>query len=124
MHVVHATGEIDLETAPALRAALTAAVQGHPAVCCDLSGVTFCCAAGVTVLLEAAHEAARAGRRFSVEGARGVTARVLHATGVDRLLSGDADAVRAARQEEETPVNRSAAPGGAENRHAVTGAPG
>lgn len=83
IRVVNATGEIDLETAPALSAALTAAVQHHSWVCCDLSGVTFCCAAGVSVLLEAAHEAARVGHQFHVRGAHGVTARVLHITGAE-----------------------------------------
>ncbi|MGN9811355.1 STAS domain-containing protein [Micromonospora sp. BQ11] len=90
IRVVRPIGEIDLETAPALGVALAAAVQRHPRVCCDLSGVSFCCAAGVNVLLEAAYAAARAGHHLHVCGARGLTARVLHITGADGVLSGSA----------------------------------
>ncbi|MFI7574269.1 STAS domain-containing protein [Micromonospora sp. NPDC049497] len=93
VHVLRPTGEIDLETAPVLRASLTAAVQRHHEVCCDLSGVTFCCAAGVSVLLQAAHAAARAGHHLHVCGAHGVTARVLHITGADDVLYGSASAM-------------------------------
>ncbi|MEH0934668.1 STAS domain-containing protein [Micromonospora psammae] len=108
VRVVNATGEIDLETAPALRAALTAAVREHPWVCCDLSGVTFCCAAGVNVLIEVANEAARVGHRFDVRGARGGTARVLDITGAGVLLTGGS--ARWTGQQATRPTDRSAAP--------------
>ncbi|NYF59987.1 STAS domain-containing protein [Micromonospora purpureochromogenes] len=119
MRVVNATGEIDLETAPALSAALTAAVQHDSWVCCDLSGVTFCCAAGVSVLLEAAHEAARVGHRFHVRGAHGVTARVLHITGAEGFLSDNGSARQTGR-EGTRPADGSTAPHRGKARDAVT----
>jgi anti-anti-sigma factor len=86
--VVWAAGEVDLDTAPLLRAALVHAVDRHPVVWCDLSRATFFSAAGVSALVVAHRRAARAGRRLHVRRARGVTLRVLDLTGLDRLLSG------------------------------------
>ncbi|MER7893232.1 STAS domain-containing protein [Micromonospora sp. NPDC094482] len=84
--IVRVTGDLDLDTCPSLLLSLLAAVGEHPTVCCDLSEVTFCCAAGVSALLTVAHEAEGCGHRFVVRGAHGVTARVLRDTGVDEFL--------------------------------------
>lgn len=85
--IVAVMGEIDLDTAPTLRDALCDAVEWNPAVCCDLSGVTFFSAAGVSALLAAYHRAESAGTRFSVRGARGITERVLRLSGIASLLT-------------------------------------
>ncbi|MEU2030455.1 STAS domain-containing protein [Nocardia amamiensis] len=58
-------GEIDLATAPRLRAELTRGTLCHTrTLVLDLSPVTFLAAAGLTVLVEAQAEAARAHRRI------------------------------------------------------------
>lgn len=84
--VVAPMGYVDMDTAPRLATALFNAVDSHPEVCCDLTGVGFFSAAGVHVLLLARDRAAKVGSRFSVRGASGVTLRVLRITGVEPLL--------------------------------------
>ncbi|MET8359771.1 STAS domain-containing protein [Micromonospora sp. NPDC005171] len=84
--VVAPVGYVDMDTAPRLGAALMNAIDSHPDVCCDLTGVGFFSAAGVRVLLLARDRAARVGSRFSIRGAGGITQRVLRITGVERLL--------------------------------------
>ncbi|NYH42963.1 anti-anti-sigma factor [Micromonospora jinlongensis] len=84
--VVAPVGYVDMDTAPRLATALFNAVDSHPEVCCDLTGVGFFSAAGVHALLLARGRAERVGSRFSVRGASGVTLRVLRITGVEALL--------------------------------------
>ncbi|MGW4465059.1 STAS domain-containing protein [Micromonospora sp. NPDC004704] len=82
-------GEVDLATAPLLQEVLLSAVERHPQVCCDLGKVTFFGAAGVTALLVAHNRALQLGSRLTVRGAHGVTRRVLHLTGLERILGID-----------------------------------
>lgn len=84
--VVAPVGYVDMDTAPRLATALFNAIDSHPEVCCDLTGVGFFSAAGVHVLLLARDRAEKVGSRFSVRGASGVTLRVLRITGVEPLL--------------------------------------
>jgi anti-anti-sigma factor len=86
--VVAAAGEIDLDTAPLLQAALIDAVDRRSAVCCDLSDVAFLSAAGIAALMSAHQRAAETGSRLTVRGAQGITRRVLQLTGVEHLLGG------------------------------------
>ncbi|MFG1842726.1 STAS domain-containing protein [Micromonospora sp. NPDC049175] len=86
--VVAPVGYVDMDTAPRLATALFNAVDSHPEVCCDLTGVGFFSAAGVHVLLLALDRAERVGSRFTIRGASGVTMRVLRITGVAPLLIG------------------------------------
>jgi len=88
MVVVAAMGEVDLDTASLLQAALVDAVDGHATVCCDLNEVAFLSAAGVTALLTAHVRAVEAGSRLTVRGAHGITRRVLQLAGIELLLSG------------------------------------
>ncbi|WP_433126707.1 STAS domain-containing protein [Micromonospora sp. CA-240977] len=84
--VVAPVGYVDMDTAPRLATALFDAIDSHPEVCCELTGVSFFSAAGVHALLLARERADRVGSRFSVRGASGVTLRVLRITGVAPLL--------------------------------------
>jgi anti-anti-sigma factor len=60
-------GEIDIATAPAIRRLLLAAISGgHGPLAVDMSGVTFLGAAGVGVLVAAAHRAREAGGSLSL----------------------------------------------------------
>ncbi|MET8041201.1 STAS domain-containing protein [Micromonospora sp. NPDC005215] len=86
--VVAPVGYVDMDTAPRLATALFNAIDSHPEVCCDLTGVGFFSAAGVHALLLARDRAEQVGSRFSVRGASGVTLRVLRITGVEPLLFG------------------------------------
>ncbi|MEV1154849.1 STAS domain-containing protein [Micromonospora chokoriensis] len=84
--IVAPAGYVDMDTAPLLRAALTNALDSHPDVCCDLAAVDFFSAAGVHVLLLAGDRAKRAGSRFAIRGAVGITRRVLRITQVEHLF--------------------------------------
>jgi anti-anti-sigma factor len=66
---VVARGELDLATAPRLRAELTSLLdQGRHDLDVDLVAVTFCDVAGLTVLLDAHARAGGAGGRLVVHG--------------------------------------------------------
>ncbi|MGI5241601.1 STAS domain-containing protein [Dactylosporangium sp. CA-139066] len=85
-------GEVDPDTAPALEAALDAALDGGaPApIVVDLSGVRFLDSAGISALLRGRRRTVAAGRAFRVTGADDFVAEVLHLTGVWDLLAGGA----------------------------------
>jgi anti-anti-sigma factor len=84
--VVVPAGYVDMGTAPVLRSTLVKAVDSHPEVCCDLTHVDFFSAAGVRVLLATRQRAMRAGSRFWIRGAHGITRRLLQITDLERLL--------------------------------------
>ena len=86
--VVAAAGEVDVDTAALLSAALDDAVDRHAMGCCDLSEVGFLDAAGVTALMRAHQRARETGSRLTVRGAHGVARRVLQICGVELLLGG------------------------------------
>jgi anti-sigma B factor antagonist len=82
-------GEVDLATAPQLRAKLVDLVEVGEAgsVVVDLTPVAFMDAAGLGVLL-ATHERARAnGGRVLLVCPEGPVLRVLRLTGMDKVLS-------------------------------------
>jgi anti-sigma B factor antagonist len=88
--VVAVAGEIDLDTAPALHAAVTAAIRqtaGEPCIL-DLTAVTFLGSAGLTALLDATRvsEARREPLRIVVDSNRPVI-RPIAITGLDDVLS-------------------------------------
>jgi anti-anti-sigma factor len=73
--VLQVDGEIDMSTAEELRGALENALSADPTVVVDMTGVTFCDAAGLRVLLQAA---------ASLNGTGPLT--LLNAARVKRLL--------------------------------------
>jgi anti-anti-sigma factor len=81
LHVCRLVGEVDLLTVPTLAGVLDDLRERCvPAVVVDLTGVTYCAAAGVRALLDATEEARRAGQRLAVVIASLTVARVLKAT--------------------------------------------
>ena len=77
-------GEMDSSTSPQLLDAVTA-VLGQPGfrdLVVDLSQVTFADACAVGVLVQARLACRHIGGRFTVFGARGGVAQLLHLTGV------------------------------------------
>ena len=81
LHVCRLVGEIDLLTVPTLVRVLDD-LRGRdvPMVIVDLTGVTYCGAAGVRALLDGTQAARAAGLRLAVVIASLAVARVLKAT--------------------------------------------
>jgi anti-anti-sigma factor len=81
LHVCRLFGEVDLLTVPTLVGVLDG-LRGRrvPGVVVDLTGVTYCAAAGVRALLDATELARRSGQRLAVVIASLTVARVLKAT--------------------------------------------
>ncbi|MFF0388295.1 STAS domain-containing protein [Kitasatospora sp. NPDC004615] len=87
--IVRVDGEIDLDTAPALRRALAAALEAHREVVLDLSEVTFMDCAGLGALVRARNQADRSGRRLILRGAGRCVVRLLELTGLHRRLAAE-----------------------------------
>lgn len=85
--VVDVAGDIDADTVPLLRIALTHAIRRNPRVCCDLSQVGFVGAAAVNTIVAALHEADAAGCAFTVRGVHGFGIHVFQVTGLDVVLA-------------------------------------
>lgn len=95
--VVSATGAVDLVTATVLEEALTSGTAPGEGLVADLSGVEFCGAAGVRVLLAAAERAQAHGVRFAVVASSALT-RVFRLTGAEPALKPLASVTDAVRQ--------------------------
>ncbi|MGW6918986.1 STAS domain-containing protein [Kitasatospora sp. NPDC054939] len=106
-------GELDHDSAPELRRALTAALHSGPVgLLLDLSGVTFCDSAGLEVLLRIRREAAAAGRTFGLGTVGERVGRLLDLTETRSLLVADgADAPLRAPGGPPGPARRTAPPG-------------
>ena len=75
-------GELDLATAPRVRAAGQAALEGGAdRIVFDLGGLQFMDSSGLRVLLEIAGDAS-----VSLRDASGAVRRVIESTGVDTIL--------------------------------------
>ncbi len=103
--VVEVHGEHDLNTAPALRERLDAALESRLAIVIDLSPASFIDSSVIKVLLEARRRAMEAGTGFAVtmagEGQPAVR-RVLEVTGLIEelpVISDRDEAIAAARSE-------------------------
>jgi stage II sporulation protein AA (anti-sigma F factor antagonist) len=86
--VARVCGEIDLLTAPILRAALDEQFDSSPPVLViDLNGVTFLGACGVEVLIEASERAARAATALRLVYRTRAVARPLEVLDLDGLFA-------------------------------------
>jgi anti-sigma B factor antagonist len=85
---VRVGGEIDLDTAPQLRACL-ATVAGDVVV--DLTDVSFVDSQAIGLLIAEHQRRQKAGARLVVRGASPVTLRTFELTGVDHVLDLDGD---------------------------------
>jgi anti-sigma B factor antagonist len=87
--VVAAAGELDIATAPILRDRLLAAItaaEAPPNLIIDLSGVSFCDASGLRVLVGAHRQVHQRGGRLRVVCPEGPVLRILRITALTRLL--------------------------------------
>lgn len=91
-HHIPIRGEVDVATAPGLLRRLDAAIDSHPgeAVVVDLADVTFIDSTGLGVLAASGKRAVALGGSLGVVNARPAVQRVLHITGLDRVLPAPA----------------------------------
>ena len=86
--VVSVTGEVDIATAVQLSQALGAALRRGPeGLICDLSGVGFLGAAGLTVLLVARRRALALHARFDLVCPQALPRRIIALVGLDAVFS-------------------------------------
>ncbi|MGV9360709.1 STAS domain-containing protein [Amycolatopsis sp. NPDC003731] len=86
--VVAPAGDLDLGTAPVLRARARAALAGRPgALIVDLAAITFCGSAGLQVIAELAGATAAADLPFAVVADGRPVLRSLQVTRMDRTLA-------------------------------------
>ncbi|HVE62678.1 MAG TPA: STAS domain-containing protein [Mycobacteriales bacterium] len=85
--LLHVDGEVDIATAPTLRAAVAAILEARPgALVIDLSGVPFLDSTGLGVLV-AAHKSARAlGVPMHLSAARRIVANALRLGQIDTVI--------------------------------------
>ena len=85
-HVVRASGEIDILSAPALRTALLPALESAEQVVLDLSDVSFLGSSGLAVLVEARDQAQRSDHHLRLICSSRIVLRALEATGLRELF--------------------------------------
>jgi anti-anti-sigma factor len=86
--VVALRGDIDIATAPALRERLFGLLRpGMRLLILDLSGVPFCGAAGLAVLIGTRRRAISLGITVHLSALRPQTAKVMRITGLDRSFT-------------------------------------
>ncbi len=89
--VLRLEGELDTATARELRTAVaTAMATDATAVVLDLARLSFIDSTGIAVFLAACHQAESHGRSFTLRHPSRMVLKVLHLTGVDRLLDVEA----------------------------------
>jgi anti-anti-sigma factor len=87
--IIGVAGEIDMATAPNLRACL--GDHAHCDVTLDFTDVKFLDAAGIHALVEGYNQLRDAGHRLRITGEQELVRRVLEITGFARILDGDED---------------------------------
>jgi anti-anti-sigma factor len=86
--IIRLRGEIDIATAPALRERLLGVLRpGMGVVILDLSGVSFCDASGLGVLVGIHHHATAVGVTLRLTALHPRVTRMLHIHGLDRVLT-------------------------------------
>ncbi|WP_432927220.1 STAS domain-containing protein [Microbispora sp. CA-135349] len=96
--VIRMFGDLDLVSAPSLRACLAEAVglRTPPRIVVDAEGLRFCDSTGLSVLMGALTAVRAAGGRLALSGAHGRFARMLKITGLDSELPSYGSATTAA----------------------------
>ena len=85
--VVGVTGRADGEAADSLEAALRAAVEQHPKVAADFSGLDYISSAGLRAVLQAARAAQNRSSDFAVCGMSASVQKVFTMSGMHHLLT-------------------------------------
>jgi anti-sigma B factor antagonist len=83
--IISVTGELDIATAEQVYTYVSDVIDTWPLpVSVDLSGLTFCDAAGLGVLARIARHARQAGRQLQLIAARPSLLKIMRITGLDR----------------------------------------
>jgi anti-sigma B factor antagonist len=86
--VVEVEGEIDMASAPRLREALFAAIEGDAcSVVADFSAVNFIDSSGLHVVIDAHNKAIEAGSKLILRSPAPNVARVIELVGLDEFLT-------------------------------------
>lgn len=86
--VLSVSGELDFATTAALRVEIANVLSATTTpVIIDLSGVSFCDASGLALLVGAQRRARLGGRTLVLAGPRPTVLKLLHITGLDRAFS-------------------------------------
>jgi anti-sigma B factor antagonist len=88
------TGDLDLATADHARAAIRSAQDESRILICDLAELSFIGVAGLRVLMEAAADAERTGRRLIVANSPPILTRMLRLLRLDHALEVPAAPLR------------------------------
>jgi anti-anti-sigma factor len=84
--IIHAEGEIDIATAPTLRACIEAVLKLGSDVVLDLGGIEFIDVSGIRVIAAAFHRADALDAYFRVQPSSRVVTRILGAANALKLL--------------------------------------
>ncbi|GAA1003684.1 anti-sigma factor antagonist [Acrocarpospora pleiomorpha] len=85
--IIRLSGDIDILTSPELRRRLTSTLRYSTSLLIlDLSGVSFCDASGLSVLVGIKNRARTMGITLALTGPRPSMSRLLRITGLDRSL--------------------------------------
>jgi anti-anti-sigma factor len=107
--IIELRGDLDLAAAPALREHLLDVLRHSTnLLILDLSGVMFCDASGLAVLVGAQHRAQLLGVSLAVAAPRPQIAKVLRITGLDRSLAIYPTVSEALARATATPLGRPA----------------
>lgn len=88
-HVIHLTGDIDMETAPVLLDAVhrvLAAGPDAPDVVVDMAELTFMDSVGLSTMVMASHDVAALGKRLTLRNVPERTERLLEMTKLDEVF--------------------------------------
>jgi anti-sigma B factor antagonist len=86
--LVTASGEIDMATAPKLRAAILAQVNGKPVdIVVDLSAVSFLDSSGIAALVAGYRRVEETGGAFTVRNPQARVQRVLQLSGLANVFA-------------------------------------
>ena len=80
-------GELDIATAPELRAAIAALAPGYEELVIDLSGCSFLASSGISILVEENVRSVAAGFRFVVVKAPPEIQRIFELTSFDEVFT-------------------------------------
>jgi anti-anti-sigma factor len=84
--LLRVSGELDLSTAPSLRACIDTVDPNVPVLILDMEGITFLDSTGLGLLAGTHHALSSEGRRLEIHAARGHTRKLLGVTGLDQIL--------------------------------------
>jgi anti-sigma B factor antagonist len=80
------SGELDLSTAPSLRACIDTVDPNVPLLTIDMGEIQFIDSTGLGLLAGTHHALTSGGRRLEIRSAHGHTRKLLEVTGLDQIL--------------------------------------